>query len=83
LSEEPFGSERECDAIADLAGLLLQTITDHGVGSSTAMESGEGRCMLFMYGPDADRLFAVSADIEGCPVARAALRSAIRRHEGP
>jgi len=58
LSEEPFGSERECDAIADLAGLLLQTITDHGVASSTARIRRRA-LMLFMYGPDADRLFAV------------------------
>jgi hypothetical protein len=59
LSEEPFGSEHECEAIADLAILLLQTIADHGVGEFDGEESGEGRCVLFMYGPDADRLFAV------------------------
>jgi hypothetical protein len=29
------------------------------VGEFDGEESGEGRCVLFMYGPDADRLFAV------------------------
>jgi hypothetical protein len=59
LSESPFGSEDECDAIADLSLLLLQAIDRQGVGEFDGEESGEGRCVFFMYGPDADRLFDV------------------------
>jgi len=71
LSEEPFGSERECEAIADLAGLLLQAIADHGVGEFDGEESSEGRCVLYMYGPDADRLFAVVEPLlKAAPLAR-------------
>jgi hypothetical protein len=59
LTEGPFGSERECEAIADLVGLLHQAIDHHGMGEFDGDEFGGGRCVLYMYGPDADRLFDV------------------------
>ena len=79
LTEDPFGSERECEAIADLAGLLHQAIDDHGVGEFDGEESDGGRCVLYMYGPDADRLFSVVEPIlKAAPVARGGF--AIKRY---
>jgi hypothetical protein len=71
LTEDPFGSEREREAIADLAGLLHRTIDDHGVGEFDGEEFGGGRCVLYMYGLDADRLFdAVEPILKAAPLAR-------------
>lgn len=59
LLNDPFGSEREREIIADLAGQLQRAINDHNVGEFDGEEFGGGRCILYMYGPDADRLFSV------------------------
>ena len=59
LVEDPFGSEREREIIADLAGKLQRAINGHDVGEFDGEELGGGRCVLYMYGPDADRLFDV------------------------
>jgi hypothetical protein len=59
LTEDPFGSEDEREAIADLAGMLHHAIDYQGVGEFDGEEFGGGRCVLYMYGPDADRLFGV------------------------
>jgi hypothetical protein len=63
LTGEPFGSEHEREAIADLADILHRAIDDHGVGEFDGEEFGGGRCVLYMYGPDADRLFGVVGPI--------------------
>jgi hypothetical protein len=68
LIDHPFGSDRERTAIFDLEDLLRDAIAEHGVGLFDGEEFGGGRCILFMYGPDADRLFAA---VE--PILRAAL----------
>lgn len=59
LLEDPFGSEREREIIADLADELQNAISDHDVGEFDGEEFGGGRCVIYMYGPDADRLFDV------------------------
>jgi hypothetical protein len=79
LTEGPFGSEHECEAVADLAGLLHRAIDDHGVGEFDGQESSEGRCVFYMYGPDADRLFGVVEPIlKAAPLARGGI--AIKRY---
>ncbi|BAM89623.1 conserved hypothetical protein [Bradyrhizobium oligotrophicum S58] len=71
LREGSFGSERECAEIADLAARLQQAIDHQGVGEFDGDEFGGGRCVLYMYGPDADRLFGVIAPIlKAAPSAR-------------
>ncbi|MGJ4913301.1 hypothetical protein ACQR10_06275 [Bradyrhizobium sp. HKCCYLRH2060] len=71
LREDPFGSERECVEIGELAAQLQHAIDHHGVGEFDGDEFGGGRCVLFMYAPDADRLFGVIAPIlAAAPVAR-------------
>jgi hypothetical protein len=59
LIDHPFGSDRERAAIFDLEDMLRGAIDDQGAGLFDGEEFGGGRCVLFMYGPDADRLFAV------------------------
>lgn len=79
LLEDPFGSEREREIIADLAGELQHAINDHGVGEFDGEEFGGGRCVLYMYGPDADRLFGVVEPIlRANPLARGGF--AIKRY---
>jgi hypothetical protein len=79
LTEDPFGSEHECEAIADLAAMLHPAIDDHGVGEFDGQESGGGRCIFYMYGPDADRLFGVVEPIlKAAPLARGGF--AIKRY---
>jgi hypothetical protein len=79
LTEEPFGSEREREAIADLVDMLHRAIDDHGVGEFDGDEFGGGRCVLYMYGPDADRLFGVVEPIlKAAPLARGGF--AIKRY---
>ena len=79
LIEDPFGSEREREAVYDLADLLDHTINDQGVGEFDGEEFGGGRCVLYMYGPDADRLFSVVEPIlKAAPLARGGF--AIRRY---
>lgn len=59
LLEDPFGSEREREIIADLSGELQHAIDRRNVGEFDGEEFGGGRCILYMYGPNADGLFAV------------------------
>jgi hypothetical protein len=71
LSDGSFGSESEREAVAGLAGLLHDAIDEQGVGEFDGEEFGGGRCVLYMYGPDADRLFGVVEPIlKAAPLAR-------------
>ncbi|WP_108660841.1 hypothetical protein [Acuticoccus kandeliae] len=71
LVEDPFGSDREREIISDLADSLATAINTYGVGEFDGEEFGGGTCVLFMYGPDADRLFGVVEPIlKACPLAR-------------
>ncbi|GLH75432.1 hypothetical protein SSBR45G_03400 [Bradyrhizobium sp. SSBR45G] len=63
LRKGSFVSEHECAEIADLTAKLQQAIDHHGVGEFDGDEFGGGRCVLFMYGRDADQLFGVVAPI--------------------
>lgn len=57
--EDAFGSERGREIVAELADTLRDAIEEGAVGKYDGEEFGGGRCVLYMYGPDADRLFAV------------------------
>jgi hypothetical protein len=63
LPEDSFGSGREREAVADLADKLQRAIEERGVGEFDGEEFGEGRCVLYMYGRDADQLFEVAEPI--------------------
>lgn len=79
LEEDPFGSAREREAVATLADALEGAIDEQGVGEFDGEEFGGGRCVIYMYGPDADRLFAtVEPILKAAPATRGGF--AIRRY---
>lgn len=57
LSNDSFGAEEERDSIHQLSHQLESVIDLHGVGEFDGDEFGGGRCVLYMYGPSADRLY--------------------------
>ena len=76
LTESSFGSERERMIVADLAGELEKTIREHGVGEFDGEEFGGGQCVIYMYGRDADLLFAaVEPIVRATPLATGGRRN--------
>ncbi len=59
LSDDRFGSPEERESISKLEDRLAAAIDGAGAGEFDGDEYGQGECVLYMYGPDADRLFAV------------------------
>ncbi|MBP1852504.1 hypothetical protein [Rhizobium halophytocola] len=79
LIDAPFGSGREREIIAGLADELQNAIGESSLGEFDGEEFGGGRCVIYMYGPDADLLFAVVEPIwRAAPLARGGL--AIKRY---
>ena len=70
LSDGAFGSCEERRALFDLEEQLESAIAAAGVGEFDGDEFGEGECVLYMYGPQADQLWAVVEPVLGaCPCA--------------
>ena len=63
LSDDSFGTDAEFDTMALLSADLTAAIEGAGVGEFDGNELGGGECKLFMYGPDADRLFAAALPV--------------------
>ena len=59
LRDGRFGSPDERKAIEALEDQILRAIDEASVGEFDGDEFGGGECVLFMYGPDADRLYGV------------------------
>jgi hypothetical protein len=79
LSDAAFGDARERDAIHALTDRLDAAIRAAGAGEFDGDEFGDGVCTLYMYGPDADRLFdAIAPELRGSPLTRGG--SATRRY---
>ncbi|HVR36430.1 MAG TPA: hypothetical protein VMS21_11330 [Methylomirabilota bacterium] len=65
------GSEEEIAAIHVLADELAEAIEEREAGDYDGDEFGGGFCKLFMYGPDADKLFnAVRKRLLASPLSR-------------
>ena len=58
LSDDEFGDEEEREDLFELEDRLIAAIEEAAAGIFDGNEFGGGECVLFMYGPDADRLFA-------------------------
>ena len=58
LSDAKFGTPEDRASIHRLSASLESAINTAAVGDFDGDEFGKGECALFMYGPDADRLFA-------------------------
>lgn len=59
LSADQFGSAREREAVAALEERLEKSIVDGSAGEFDGDEFGDHKCVFFMYGSDADRLFTI------------------------
>lgn len=57
LDDDGLGSAVKRESINELQDELANAIDDADVGEFDGDEFGEGECVLFMYGPDADALF--------------------------
>lgn len=79
LSDNGFGSEDEQHRIYDLSDQLAAAIDTQDAGEFDGDEFGDGSCTLFMYGPDADALFAaVEPILRASPLADGAY--AVKRY---
>ena len=58
LSKGKFGTAEDVTACQRLEMELDEHIVRAQVGEMDGNEIGAGECTLFMYGPDADKLFA-------------------------
>jgi hypothetical protein len=58
LSNGQFGSEEERDAIHRMTDRLVQAILANDVGELDGDEFGGNECVVYMYGPDAGKLFS-------------------------
>jgi hypothetical protein len=59
LSGDGFGSVKEREALRTLQDQIAQAIDEAAAGEFDGDEFGEGECVFYMYGSEADRLFAV------------------------
>ena len=58
LSDDQYGTEDERDRIHQFSDQLEAAIESAGAGEFDGDEFGAGTCTLYMYGPNADALFA-------------------------
>ena len=59
LSDDEFGLPEEREAVFRLEDRLTTLVEQHQVGELDGNDFGGGEAVLYCYGPDADRLFAV------------------------
>jgi hypothetical protein len=57
LSGAGFGTPTEREQLMELEQRLEQSIKKAGVGEFDGNEFGDGECVWYMYGPDADALY--------------------------
>src|SRR5437016_4105449 len=70
LSDDRSGSFEECEALLALQDQIAGAIDNAAAGEFDGDLFGEGECVLYMYGPDADRLFAaIEPLLKFCPLA--------------
>jgi hypothetical protein len=59
LSNDEFGTEEEQEAAFALDEELAEAVDASGAGEFDGNEFGGGECVFFMYGPNADLLYAL------------------------
>jgi hypothetical protein len=71
LSDGKFGTKSEGDALFALERELEADIAKVKGGDFDGNEFGEGECVFFIYGPDADKLFSsVEARLKSSPLSK-------------
>jgi hypothetical protein len=58
MSDDSQGTRDERDTIFEFEDALSEAISAAGAGEFDGNDFGGGECTLYMYGPDADQLFA-------------------------
>lgn len=72
----------DMDTLFDLEDALMEALDESGAGEFDGNELGAGEAVLYMYGPDADKLFsAVEKVLRGSAVAREGY--AVKRYGAP
>jgi hypothetical protein len=67
LSDDEFGSEAERATLGDLGDRLADVVARAGVGEFDGDEFGNGEAVLYLYGPDHQRLWdAVEPELRAC-----------------
>ncbi|RWA67387.1 hypothetical protein [Mesorhizobium sp.] len=65
-----FGAPHERQSVQVLEDRLQQVVSYAGVGEFDGDQFGEGKCTLYLYGPDAEKLFLVIEPVlRSAPVA--------------
>lgn len=59
LTGDQFGSSLEREAVFALEDQLEELIASESAGEFDGDDFGDYECVLYMYGPDADRLFTI------------------------
>ena len=71
LSDGKFGTKSEIDALFALQHELEADIAKVKGGDFDGNEIGEGECVFFIYGPDADKLFSsVESRLKSSPLSK-------------
>ena len=82
LSDGDLGNPAERERICELEDRMEEAIALEGVGEFDGDEFGQGECVLFMYGADADALFnTIEPILRGSGLCSAGY--AIRRYGAP
>lgn len=70
LSDTGFGTDEDRIAILKLEEMIEDAVAATAAGDLDGDEFGQGECVLYVYGPDADRLFAlIEPLLKSSPVA--------------
>jgi hypothetical protein len=68
LSDDNLGTPEERDALFELQEHMMALLQQVRIGELDGDEFGQGECTLFLYGPNADLLFAlVEPLLKACP----------------
>lgn len=63
LGGDGFGSDRDLDQMQNMEERLRAAVEQAGIGEFDGSEIGDGAVTIYLYGPDADALFAVAENI--------------------
>ena len=81
LSDAGFGTPEERAAIHELENRFEALLAKSKAGELDGDEFGAGQCTIYLYGSDADALFAVlETELRGSPLSRGG--SVLKRYGG-
>jgi len=59
LSDDKFGTENDRERISMLEDNIAEAFSNSGFGELDGDEFGEGECVIYTYGSDADALYSL------------------------